>query len=553
MRWCIVFGLFVLTSCGGSSGKKSSAAKVSNDASNTSSSGASAEFVTVNVELFDNTDLSSYVADVASKMNAYQVSFIAKDEDCDEGDQVITGDLNESFSLEVDISRNCIFDVFLSYGYAPDAEGAAPATDGTAGADGSSSDDDGSTDGTSGGAALVSYEGDGGAKEYLDQNCATSGCHAAASISPDLSSFDAITGDNNSITDSIGRMGSAGAIMPPGGSPAANADAISLLQGWVDNDYAQGGAALALTDVSFQTAYYESEPIALTKNIMDSHDLLTLKFKLCRTTEGQAAGFSDAAVECIQGGSYKRAGSGNDTTGGNTDGSTDGGSTDVDGGDADGGDADGGDVDGGDPNDIVGDPNSTLTFADVQDLFITNPAAAVEGCTAAGCHGAEAKGVNASSDYSSYENIVAAESSSSGSILLYLKMDLMPKTTPYGLEDKQKIADWIAAGMAAAPVVAPDPNAVVTSEQVLALLGVGLGNCAQAGCHAANNAARMDLSTVDAIKLQPNVWIARLNNATMPLLNGGDAANTRLLEAAEIAMIQEWIANGTPDAADVVP
>ena len=545
MRWCIVLGLFVLTSCGGgASSKKSSAAKVSDDASNPSSSGASAEFVTVNVELFDNSELTSYVSDVSAKMNAYQLSFVVKNDDCDEEDQVITGDLNQNFSVEVDISRNCVFDVFLSYGYAPDAAGAAAnPSDGSA--DGT---DAGGTDGNSGGAALVTYEGAGGVKEYLDMTCALSGCHSTGATDPDLSSFEVIDANKFSISDSLDRMKGDGNIMPPGGTPENNADAIALLEGWVANEYAQGGAALALTNVTFQTAYYESEPIALTKNILDSHDLLTLKFKLCRTSQGEAVGFSAAAVECIQGGSYKRASSGGSNNGGSTDastiGSTDGGNMD---GGTDGG-ADDGDTDAGaDPNDIVGDPNSTLTFDDVQDLFITNPAAAVEGCTASGCHGAENKGINVSSDYSTWENVVAAEEANPGSIMLYLKMDLMPKTTPYGAEDKQKIADWIAAGMPAGAPAVPDPNAVITS-QVAALFAADKGNCVDAGCHGGTIAPNL-LGDVN-LKAGAVQALARLDAYAAGNANPMPQAGTGIdLLPAELEMIRTWIAAGMPDVA----
>ena len=556
MRWCIVLAMFVLTSCGGSSSRKSAPGRVSDQASNTSSNGASAQFVTINVELYDNSELANLVPDVTSKMNAYQLSFVAKDADCDEGDQVITGDLNQNVSVEVDITRNCSFDVYLSYGWAPDAAGAAPNpnTGNTGGgpvvaADDAGVDDAGADD--AGGAALVTYLGVGGAKEYLDASCALAGCHVTGATFPDLSTYAAITGEATSITGSIDRMSRANGvgIMPIGGTAAANVDAVALLQGWVDSQYAEGAAALALTNVNYQTTYYESEPIALTRSILDTHDLLTLKFKLCRTTAGESAGFTDASVECIQGGSYQRGGTGGGTTpstngGGNGNGGGDDGAAAADDGGADGGNADG-NADGGNGNEIVGDPNSTLTFDDVQDLFITNPAAVVEGCTAANCHGT-VKGAGATSDYSTYENVKAAEEANPGTIMLYVSRDIMPKTTAYGAEDKQKIADWIASGMAPGAVAEPDPNAVITS-QVVALFAADKGNCSAAGCH--GGAIAPSLIGAD-LKLNAAAALDRLDRyaagmaAPMPQVGTGID-----LTPEEVEMVRTWIDTGMPDVA----
>ena len=207
---------------------------------------------------------------------------------------------------------------------------------------------------------------------------------------------------------------------------------------------------------------------------------------------------------------------------------------------------------------VTGNENSSMTFDDVQSLFITDPASGLEGCTAVGCHGAEKdnRGPNATSDLSSYEAITDVEQSQPGVLILYLTKGGMPKSAAYSEADIQKVADWVAAGMppgvgAGAGAGAGDvQNATLTSAEVLTLLGPGMGNCAQAGCHVANGGLR-DLSSVDAIKLEANIWIARINNANaalnMPRLNGQDAANTIAISADQKAMIQAWIDAGTPD------
>lgn len=503
--------------------------------------------------------MSAYVADASSKLNAYKIDFTPQDPDCDPG-QVITGDLNQNASVEVDIDRKCAFDVYLSYGYAPDSAGAGPAPSGTtsAGADDADADADAGAgmDDTGAGAGLFAYDGAGGVGEYLDATCATIGCHAAGGSLPDLSTFAVITSSPTAITDSIAAMGpGATLLMPVGGSAAANAAGIALLQGWVDAGYPESAAALALTNVSFETAYYESEPIELSKSILETHDLLTLKFKLCTTADGEAAGFNDTNIKCIQGGSYSRTGSSSSDSGGAGSGDTGSAGMGSDGagaGDADGagaGDADGGAA-GGAGNEIVGDPNSLVNFDAVQDLFITNPAnPAVAGCTAMGCHGEAEKGQGATTDYSTYQNIVDAENASPGIIMQYAQMGLMPKGAPYGAAELQLIANWIAGGMlpGADAALIPDPNAVVTA-QVAALVG---NSCT--GCHGAMNGNGGVQLLGDANLKQFGMQsLVRVEAAAAGMADPMPPNINNALSADQIQMIRTWVEAGMPDVAPLI-
>lgn len=199
---------------------------------------------------------------------------------------------------------------------------------------------------------------------------------------------------------------------------------------------------------------------------------------------------------------------------------------------------------------IVGNPNSTLTFDDVQELFITDPAGTFEGCTASGCHGADPadRGPMATTDFSSYDAIKDAEDGTAGIIVLYLTKGNMPKGGLYAQADIQRIADWIAAGMAPGEVAAPpggDANAVVTAT-VAALFGAGKGNCTSAGCH--NGTVNPNLLGNANLKQNIQTALIRLdayaagNADPMPVPGQG----TDLL-AAELDMIRAWIAAGRPD------
>ena len=194
-----------------------------------------------------------------------------------------------------------------------------------------------------------------------------------------------------------------------------------------------------------------------------------------------------------------------------------------------------------------GDPNSTLTFDDVQDLFITNPAAGLAGCTASGCHGPERddRGVGASSDLSSYEAIVDVEEGQSGLLIMYLTRGGMPKDAPYAVEDIQKIADWVAAGMppGAPPVEDPAANQVVTAD-IVALFAADKGNCSAAGCHGGT----VNPNLLGDLKVNAPAALDRLDRYAAGDANPMPQAGTGIdLLPAEVEMLRTWIAAGMPD------
>ncbi|MFK7827081.1 MAG: hypothetical protein AB8G05_23260 [Oligoflexales bacterium] len=196
---------------------------------------------------------------------------------------------------------------------------------------------------------------------------------------------------------------------------------------------------------------------------------------------------------------------------------------------------------------FVGDPESALTFDDVQDLFITDPASGFEGCTAAGCHGADpdARGQMVSSDLSSFETITDVEGGQSGLLIMYLTKGGMPKGASYAVEDIQKIADWVAAGMApgAPPVVDPGANLVVTAD-IAALFAADKGNCSAAGCHGGNQVPNL----LDDLKASAPDALDRLERYALgdatPMPPAGAGVD---LLPAEVDMLRNWIDAGMPD------